>query len=435
MHRTAAELRQITDPLRRRTEAKEAARQAYAELDALIQRAGPDGLHADDQRRFDALEREHRELTDLADDAVDELIGKIADAAGPVPMPAVAQVRDGKVVFPGSTGEVRFGRPLPQARSLSDLPRHGGGSVEEAGAWLRSKLEDIVDTRALGEASGVAGGFTVPQPLAATIIDLARKSTQVLNAGAQVVPMDSDTLKMATVATDPTPTWRGENVAVPETDPTFGQVEFNAKTLAILCRASWELVQDSPNMEALLTGLLAQAIAMELDRASLYGSGTGEVPRGLRNVAGIPVTFLGAADGAAPTNWDFLGRSIQRIRIRNYVPTGVILAPRTEGDLSLLKDTTNQPLQAPAYVSAVPRHETNQVPTNLTRGTSTDTSETIAGDFSKLLIGTRVGLSVVPLRERFADSMQVGFLAYLRADVQVGRVDAFDVVGGIRPVV
>ncbi len=434
MHRTAAELRQITDPLRRRTEAKEAARQAYAELDALIQRAGPDGLLASDQRRFDALEREHRELSDLADDAVDELIGKIADAAGPVPMPAVAQVRDGKVVLSGSTGEVRANLPLPAGRSLTELPGHAGSSVEAAGSYFRDLIFGQVDKRALGEATGASGGFAVPTPHAAVILDLARKQAQVASAGAQVVPMTSETLTIAKLESDPVPSWRGENVLIPESDGTFGAVTFDVKSLAVITRISRELLEDAPNVEAAIVNALAQSFALEFDRVALYGAGTAVEPRGLVNVGGLATTDFGGANGAAPTNYGFIGRAIQRVRTRNYSPTGVLLAPRTEGDLSNLTATDGQPLVPSPYVAAVPRYETNQIPTNQTLGTSTDTSELFVGDFGNLMLGVRTSFGVLVLRERYADTGQVGLVAWLRGDVAVNRIAAFERVRGIRPV-
>lgn len=74
------------------------------------------------------------------------------------------------------------------------------------------------------------------------------------------------------------------------------------------------------------------------------------------------------------------------------------------------------------------------MPNNLTTGTSSDTSEVYVGRWSDLLIGVRptIGVRVRQLNERFADNMQVGLLAWLRADVQLARPAAFSILTGVR---
>jgi HK97 family phage major capsid protein len=75
---------------------------------------------------------------------------------------------------------------------------------------------------------------------------------------------------------------------------------------------------------------------------------------------------------------------------------------------------------------------TKQVPINLTVGSSTDCSEVYTGDWAQLLIGMRTNFVLRFLDERYADNLQYGFLAYLRADVQVAHGEAFNVDTGVR---
>ncbi|MDP9475402.1 MAG: phage major capsid protein [Actinomycetota bacterium] len=369
-------------------------------------------LTKDEARTYDGLEQRLREVNFELD----------AEASG------LNEVAERAPVTDAQAGEVRMNQPL-RGRSFAELPGHSGSSVQEAGAWLRGLMFGNVELRALGEGTGAAGGFAVPTPVAAVILDRARAMAQVMRAGADVVPMTSDTLKIARVETDPTPTWHAENAQIPESDMTLGQVAFDSKTLAIITRVSRELLEDAPNVEDALVNALAQQFALELDRASLYGIGPGQ-PLGLRNVGGLEVVSLGA-NGAAPTNYGFIGRAIQRVRTRNYEPFGVILAHRTEGDLSNLTATDGQPLQPSGYVAAVPRYPTSQVPTNQAIGTGTNASELFVGDWAKLHVGIRTTFSVLPLKERYAEFGQVAFLGWLRADVQVSRIDAFSTVNGI----
>jgi HK97 family phage major capsid protein len=383
-----------------------------------VEDAGRTEPLASEQRRINA---HRRAVADL-----DALIQN--PNAKPTPEPA--QVRGGRVVATAPSGEVRYGRPLPAGRSLTDLT--GGSTPDEAGAYLRDLLFDRVDKRALGEGVGAAGGFAVPEPHAAVILELARKQARAIQAGVSVVPMDSKTLTVAKLETDPVPQWIGESVQIPESDPTFGEMVFDAKALKVLIRLSRELIEDAAGVEAALTNALAEAYALELDRVALYGAGTATEPRGIINTAGVNVVTLGTGNGGNIT-WRDVARAYQRVAIANYTPTGTLLHPRTETDLDLQTDADGNFVQPPAIVTAIPRYPTTQVITGRAVGTSTDTSDLVTGDLSKVAIGLRTSFSVLPLRERYAEFGQVAFVGWLRADVQISRPNAVQVVRGITP--
>lgn len=296
------------------------------------------------------------------------------------------------------------------------------------GDWTGAEIEK----RVMSEGTLTAGGHMVPTPLAANVIDLARNKMRVIQAGAQTVPMTSQTLKIARLTADPTASWKTENATVTASDAAMDAVTLTAQALTVLVRLSMELIEDAPNIGQAVSDAIAAAIALEFDRVALRGSGTAPEPRGIRNQTGVTITANGANGTAA--NYDQLIDAFQVVRAGNYEPTGVIAAPRLEQSLSKLKDSTGQYLRAPDAVNAIPRYATNQVPTNLTVGTSVDTSEVYVGDFSQLLIGLRTQLSISLLSERYlADNGQVAFFAYLRGDIQLARGTAFNVLTGIRP--
>ena len=54
-------------------------------------------------------------------------------------------------------------------------------------------------------------------------------------------------------------------------------------------------------------------------------------------------------------------------------------------------------------------------------------------DWSQLLIGVRMGISLHVLRERYADSGEIGIVAYFRGDVQLARPAAFQMTTGVTP--
>lgn len=294
------------------------------------------------------------------------------------------------------------------------------------GKWKGADAE-----RALAEGTQSAGGYLVPTPLSAQVIDLARNQLRVIEAGAITVPMTSQTLRIPRLTGEGTAAWRLENAALTASDLTFDAVTFKAKSLDRLIVMSRELFEDSdPSASNVIAQAFAAQLAAEIDRVALRGTGVDPQPLGLLNTSGVPITNHGA-NGTALPDYDWILDSIGLVRANNFEPSAVLLAPRSQTKLSKIKDTSGRYLDAPANLPKV--LTTNQVPTNLTVGTSNDTSEIYVGDFSQLAIGIRTGFSLRLLTERYADNGQVAFIANIRADVQVLQPKAFAIDLGVRP--
>lgn len=224
----------------------------------------------------------------------------------------------------------------------------------------------------------------------------------------------------------------GENTEVIEQDATFERVTFTARSLAVQTKLSYELLEDmTPESASLVENELTQALALELDRVALRGTGTAPEPRGIRNQSGVTVQSLGA-NGATPSYASVLA-AVTAVKGANITPDGVLLASRTAQQLGCLTDSTGQPLQPPPPVAELPFYVTNQLPVTLTQGTSTDTSELYIGKWDELLIGVRPSIGVRVARLDKADFLQVALVAWLRADIQLAHPAAFAVVTGARP--
>ncbi len=336
------------------------------------------------------------------------------------------------VELPGNSAEVETG--LGREQRMADWARKSGAEVPEGltlGRYLRSMVvgaANPVEQRALAEGTDSAGGFTMPTALGASLIDLMRHRTVTIQAGARTIPLTSGKNSIAKLASDPVPAWRAENALVAESDPTFAGVALNPKTLAVLVRVSRELLEDSINIEGELPRVLAAALAVELDRVALFGSGAGNEPRGVVNVVGIGAI----AHNAALSSYLPLVRARTQIRSAKAEDVSAfVLSTRDEGKLGELVDSTGQPLRAPPAIENVPMLGTTSVPTN--QGVGTNESVIVAGEFSRLLIGVRSEIRIEVLRERFADTLQYGFLAHLRADIAVEQPGAFSKITGILP--
>jgi HK97 family phage major capsid protein len=290
--------------------------------------------------------------------------------------------------------------------------------------------------RALAEATTGAGGALVPSPLSARMIDLARNKTVVFRAGAQTVPMATQTLGIPRLTAEGTPAWKTENATITAADMTFDRVTFTARTLVRTILLSVELFEDSPaqgttGVDDVIANAFAGQMAVELDRVALLGSGTPPEPKGVLNQTGVTLTAHGAA-GTVISNFDWWLDAIGAVRAAGFEPNAHIQAPRSSTSLSKLKEATTNAYMAPP-AGLLPMLTTKSIPINITVGASTDTSYVFTADWSNLLVGIRTDFNLRFLGERYlADNLQYAFLAYLRADVQLAQPTAFVVDTGVR---
>jgi HK97 family phage major capsid protein len=316
----------------------------------------------------------------------------------------------------------------------------GGGQRLSLGMMVRGMItgdwrDAEAEQRALQEGVGADGGFLVPAPLAGQVIDRIRNASQCFTAGATLVPMDSATLSVPRLTAGSQVGFKQELAPIVLSDMEFDRVEFKAQTLPILVKISVELVEDlQPEASAAIENEMAQALSLELDRVILRGSGVDPVPSGILTQPGVTIEELGSGAGASPT-WDDLIDGAHLLRNANVEPTAILWAPRTAQTMGKKKDQQDRYLEPPAALDGIARLSTNQIPTNLTVGASTDCSEVYIARWSDVLVGIRTDLrlQVRQLTERFIDELAYGLICHLRADVQLAHVESAAVLSGVRP--
>ena len=284
------------------------------------------------------------------------------------------------------------------------------------------------------------GGLVVPEPTMRRLLDLVRSASVAVRAGAQVVPMEAGGMTFGTVTKDPLAVWRPEGAKVPASDITFGRITLRPKTLAAIVPATQEWAEDAVNGPALIEAALSSAIAAELDRAVLLGSGSDAEPLGLFNHPAVPATD----DIGEPAGYGDVVSAVGDIYERNYVGDVSDLAwvrhPRDARTFAGLTDTTNQPLNAPEWAAALMKFHTTKLPAD--GGDGANESVGIIGDFRELVVGVRTRLNIRVSRDarvtnlagnvhNAADELKLAFIAYLRADVAVLRPQFFQKLTGI----
>lgn len=194
----------------------------------------------------------------------------------------------------------------PQDRSLMNA----AAAEFEASAAARKKygMEDArgfvvptdVLTRALntstsGSAAGDTGGNLIATTLLSeSFIDILRNRTTLMNMGTVVGGLvgNIDIPKQVAAAQG---YWIGEGDASAESVLELGKINLSPKTVGARSKITRKmLVQSSMDVEALVRADLAKAMALAIDKAGYYGSGSENQPLGIANHVGInAVEFAG----------------------------------------------------------------------------------------------------------------------------------------------
>ena len=181
------------------------------------------------------------------------------------------------------------------------------------GDWLlavrngnHSRLVKVYNsTKALGEQSGVTGGYLVPEDYENQLMMLAQDAA-IVRPLSTVFQVNSNRGSIPALNHTTAPTagkgysafaggviaqWGPEAGTLDNTDPAFELIEYNVNKLQGMTYVSQELIADSPfAIETILNMLFGRAIAAKEDYAFLRGTGAGEPLGVLAAPCTIPVT-------------------------------------------------------------------------------------------------------------------------------------------------
>ena len=239
--------------------------------------------------------------------------------------------------------------------------------------------DDGILQRALGSGSDAAGGYHLTPILSSQIIDLARKQSILMQAGATVILMDSSELAIVKVLTDPVVGFVAENADISLTETSFGRVTFRARKLSARIAISFELLQDAPNAAEEVRAQLGKVLGLALDLSALKGTGAGEEIVGIFSQPDVQeISSVGS-----PT-YDHILDAVELIENENGVPAAYLITPDTKNTLSKIKDSAGNYLTVPKGVSELNRFVTRQL----------SNAEACVGDFSQVMFGVRSDVTI-----------------------------------------
>ena len=386
-----------------RAEAAEAERSRIAGITALCAKHGFDDMGRQ-------LVESGRSLDEARSAVLDKLGAKPVEAVKPVEM----DQRDA-ASYSISAG-IRAALSGDWTSREAGLVREMSQEVQKQSGFSQSgKRGFFVPFSALSKrATYVTSGATTGGNLVATdlmadeFIEALRNNSVMLNLGVRTmtglvgdvaIPRRSGVASTYYLST--------ETTAITQSESTFDQVTLSPKNLAALSKYSRQtLLQATPGIEDLVRRDLTDGINLGIDLGILNGSGSAGQPTGILNTSGIGSVALGTNGGAITVN--SLVDLEEQVLIDNgavnrdaiaYVTNAKVLAElkKLRAGGSTTTDgayLVNDQLDAigrggtPATVNGYPLYVTNQVPSNLTKGTSSGVcSAVLMGDFSQAMVG------------------------------------------------
>ena len=299
-------------------------------------------------------------------------------------------------------------RAFSFVRAFNALANPGDRKAQEAASFEREASDAVaakqgrsaqgffvpaeVQRRDLNVTTATAGGNTVATNLlAANFIDLLRNKLAVTGLGAQFLSGLVGNIAIPRATGGATAYWVAESGAPTESQAAFDQVTMSPKTVGAYSDISRKLLlQSSMDVEGFVRNDLASVLALAIDLAAISGTAANNQPRGLLATSGIG-DVAGGTNGAAPT-WANMVELESDIAIANAdVGTmGYLTNAKVRGKLKTTSKVSGQNgfVWEDGMVNGYNAAVSNQVPSNLVKGTSGATASAIIfGNWSDLIIG------------------------------------------------
>lgn len=333
-------------------------------------------------------------------------------------------------------------------RAINALANPGDRKAQELAAFEREASDAVaakmgraaqgffvpveVQQRDLLVGTATAGGHTVAtQVLAANFIELLRNKLAVAGLGAQFLSGLVGNIAIPRQTAGATAYWVAENGAPTESQQAFDQVTMSPKTVGAYTDISRKLLlQSSIDVEGFVRNDLATVLALAIDLAAVNGTGASNQPTGILNTSGIG-SVAGGTNGLAPT-WDHIVDLETQVAVANadigslgYLTNGKVrgkLKRTFENGAGSDKVWQKGDLPLNGYAAGV----SNQVPSNLTKGTSSGVCSAILfGNFADLIIGQwgSLDLMVDPYTGSTAGTVRV--VALQDVDIAVRHAESF----------
>ena len=159
-------------------------------------------------------------------------------------------------------------------------------------------LRRALNSTTTGSAAGDTGGYSIATDLMSqSFIDMLRNRAVAMQLGTPMGGLVGN-IDIPRQASGASGYWIGEDDAATLTGLEMDQIGMTPKTVAAMSEITRKLLQQSSlDVEGLVRRDLATALALTIDKAFFYGTGSSNQPRGVVNYTGINAVDFGT-DGA-----------------------------------------------------------------------------------------------------------------------------------------
>lgn len=268
--------------------------------------------------------------------------------------------------------------------------RNSNTEMPETGVGVPSMLQRRDNT--ITKPTQPQDGSAVREPdTVRPVIDLLRPRSVLRALGATFLTGLTGDVNMSALSGGAVSTWKDEIDELDKSNQTFSTAKMSPRRLGTFAIRSLQfLTQTSDSVNQLLTRDLERSVMQALEVAAINGSGTNNQPLGLLNNPNVLQLALGPNGGAL--TYDQLV-ALEILLEDNNVSmdsAGYLINPTTKGKL---KTTRTDPgsglfvMPSNTELNGYPVQSTANVPKNLTKGSGTNLSAGIFGNWSDLLIG------------------------------------------------
>lgn len=327
-----------------------------------------------------ALTIEQKRSQDLLVDRVRQFGGKTGSGVVLPWHESRTSVLSGREVWTNPNTGFSFAADPHNPDNILDVTKH---------VQSRAAMSATGTTSVTGDQGGMTIGTDVPD-----IGTALRDNLVVEKLGARVLGGLRDNINLPRASVSMTAEWLSENATANDTADTFATLNLKPKRVTASMPVSDQLLAQGENFEAFIRADLMAALAVEIQRVVIGGTGSSNQPLGILNTSGIG-SVVGGTNGAAPT--------LAHLSSLEYAVTGTgkadrgnlgwLLSPYVRKKLrqTFINGTGSDCLFPHSSANALLGHAagvTPGAPDNLTKGTASGVcSSIIFGEFSELFIG------------------------------------------------
>lgn len=223
-------------------------------------------------------------------------------------------------------------------------------------------------------ASGASS--IIPEKIANKLIDLAREKSFLMKNATLVDMQNTQKVKVPRVKKDPTISFKRQGENITPSEPVFDDIELDAKYLYGLVEIPLEIIQTGIGVEEKINQLLATAIALKMEQASLKGEADGF--KGIYNETDL------LKDTITDITYEEITKGVKAISTNNGVVNNIAMNPNSYYTLQTLVTSDGQYRVPPVFYTKFNEDVT----------TSMEEDKIFLGDFSQVYLGILKNITI-----------------------------------------